>query len=714
MNRISSLALLASCAGFVLAPLAVAQTAPSEDVESRQDTVIVVGTRQAYQGEFEPLETPQNDLKITADVLQASGALDLSSALDLSASMSRQNNFGGLWNSFAVRGFVGDENLPSNYLVNGFNAGRGFGGPRDLSGIESVDILKGPRAALFGRGEPGGTINLVTKRPTFETAVEIRVSAGSFDTYRVDADWTAPVSDRFAIRLVGFGSDSGSFRDTIETEKYGISPSLAFRLSDQTQLVYELEASVQKIPFDRGVPAIGGVLGRVPESRFLGEPGDGPIEANTLGHQIEFQHSFNEDWSALIGYNYRETSLQGNSTEAELVASRQRLFVDGQSLSRQRRYRDYDATYNVLRAEISGRFNTAGLEHSVLIGADMDEFENDQVFLRFRPPTNASNPSAQAANIINVFNPVYGRFPLPGFAPQTNRVETQQSSGFYFQDQIALSDYIEVRIGGRYDDYQQDLLNRANGAQTRQTDSRFSPQYGVVLKISDSVSLYATRGENFRPLSGTDFSGRAFEPNDSVSSEAGAKLLLRDGQLSAAFSIFSVEQDNILVADPVNAGFSIAGGKAESQGFEVDVAGALTDTLDIWLSYAYVDASMRNGVLDPNFALPIRAGDRLLNIPEQSFNLQLARDFSLNNKTLQIGGGVLYVGERLGEVATSFELPEYTLARAFAAYDLNEALTLRAEVDNLFDETYYTNSFSQLWVQPGAPQSFRVSAALKF
>ena len=134
---------------------------------ARLDSVTVTGTRQAYQGDFDRLDTPQAEQSIDAQTLRASGAVDLSRALDLSASVARQNNFGGLWNAFALRGFVGDANLPSNYLVNGFNAGRGFGGPRDLSGIESVEVLKGPRAALFGRGEPGGTVNLVTKRPSF-------------------------------------------------------------------------------------------------------------------------------------------------------------------------------------------------------------------------------------------------------------------------------------------------------------------------------------------------------------------------------------------------------------------------------------------------------------------------------------------------------------------------------------------------------------------
>ena len=214
-------------------------------------------------------------MRLDAEALTNFGAIELTQALDLSASVARQNNFGGLWNSFAIRGFVGDENLPSTYLVNGFNAGRGFGSFRDLSGIESVEVLKGTRAALFGRGEPGGTINLVTKRPTFETEGEVRLSLGSFSTYRTDIDYTTPLSDKVAVRLVGFYEDAESFRDTIETKKQGLTPSIAIRFNDKSHLSYELEYSHQEIPFDRGITAVNGDLGVLPDSRFLGEPGDG-------------------------------------------------------------------------------------------------------------------------------------------------------------------------------------------------------------------------------------------------------------------------------------------------------------------------------------------------------------------------------------------------------------------------------------------------------
>ncbi len=692
--------------------LSMSTWAHETDSSAKVETVTITGTRQAYQGDFNRLETPQAEQSIDAETLRASGAVDLTRALDLSASVARQNNFGGLWNAFALRGFVGDENLPSNYLVNGFNAGRGFGGPRDLSGIESVEVLKGPRAALFGRGEPGGTVNLVTKRPTFKTAGEFRVSAGSFDTYRADADWTAPLSDTVAVRLVGFIEDAGSFRDTIKTRKHGASPSLVWRISPQNKLAFELEYSHQKIPFDRGVLAINGELGRIPKSRFLGEPADGPLTAKVQGQQFEFQHDFSRDWSALVGFTTRKTSLEGFSTEAELGANRQQLFVDGRTLTRQRRFRDYDASYEVIRAEINGRFRLAGLQHRLIVGADTDRFENDQVFLRARAPTLASNPTPVQQQAIDVFNPVYGSYPLPTPTPLSNRVETQKSVGVFVQDQVNLSERVQLRLGARFDDYRQTLLNRANNQTSTQKETRSSPQAGIVVQATDALSLYATYGENFRPLSGVDAQGNGFEPNQSTSVEAGAKFSL--GSVDATVAVFRVKQKNILVAADASAATQLAIGRARSQGLEIDLQGEIAEGWSLWGSYAYVDAKTSNTFNDPNFGVAVPAGSRLLNVPKQTLSLQLVRSMALAGRGLQLGGGLLHVGERSGEFTTNFKLPAYQVARAFVAYEVAKATTLRLDIDNLFNETYYTNSFSALWVQPGAPRSARVSVAFKF
>lgn len=699
---------------FIHEPLAAEDSTDAASESEAQDNILITATRPAYRGGFEPLEVPQAEQVIGPQQLRDVNALDLNSALDLAASVARQNNFGGLWNAFAVRGFVGDENLPSNYLVNGFNAGRGFAGPRDLSGIEAVEILKGPRAALFGRGEPGGTVNLVTKRPRFESAGEIRLLAGSFDTYRADADLQTTLGNAVGVRFVGFYEDAGSFRDTIETERFGFMPSVAVKLGEATRIVYELEYARQEIPFDRGVVAVNGQLGLIPRSRFLGEPGEGPNVAEVLGHQIELQHDFNDNLSALVGLNYRDTSLLGTSTEAELTAARQRLLRDGRTLTRQRRLRDYDATYFVARAELAGNFTTGDVTHRVLIGADTDRFENDQVFLRARGPTLAGNPTEQQLQAIDIFAPVYGRFPLATLTPLTNQVEVQKATGVYAQYQIGISETIELRVGGRFDDYDQRLTNRANGRVREAGENRFSPQVGAVWHATSEVSVYATYGENFRPLSGADFAGNPFDPNLSESLEGGIKYAAASGRLTATASVFSIQQGNILVADPVNAGFTIAGGEAQSRGFEFDLEGEIAPGLDLWVSYAYVDAEIENAVADPDFGKLIRAGDRLLNIPEHTLSVQLAYSTEVAGRDVRFGGGVLHVSERLGEVGTTFELPDYTLARLFAEAELTEGVRLRVDIDNLFDTTWYSNSFSQLWVQPGTPRNARVTASFAF
>ena len=345
-------------------------------------------------------------------------------------------------------------------------------------------------------------------------------------------------------------------------------------------------------------------------------------------------------------------------------------------------------------------------------GVDTDRFENDQVFLRARAPTLASNPTAAQQQAIDIFNPVYGSYTLPTPTPLTNRLETQKSVGVFAQDQINLSERLQLRLGARFDDYRQTLLNRANNQTSSQKEARTSPQLGVVYRAGDALSLYATYGENFRPLSGADAQGNGFEPNQSTSVEAGAKFSL--GGMNGTVAVFQVKQKNILVAADASAATQLAIGKARSQGLEIDLQGEITKDLSLWASYAYVDAKTSNTFNDPNFGVAVPAGSRLLNVPKHTLSLQLVNSMAVAGRGLQFGGGLLYVGQRSGEFTTNFKLPAYTVARAFAAYGLTKSTTLRLDVDNLFNETYYTNSFSALWVQPGTPRSARVSAAFKF
>lgn len=704
--------------------------ATAQDSGEELEEIFVLGDRRAYQGNFDDLENPSAVQSINVELLRDVGALNLNDALDLSATVARQNNFGGLWNSFSIRGFSGDINLPSGFLVNGFNAGRGFGGPRDIVGVESVEVLKGPRAALFGRGEPGGTVNLVTKRPGFETGGDVRFTIGSWSQLRLEGDYQTTLGDNenVGLRLVGFYEDAESFRETVETKKYGFYPSVTWKLSDDTKATYELEYTRQDIPFDRGV-VFSDQFGFSPRDTFAGEPGDGPIETEVVGHQVELQHNFNENWSVLAGFGFRDTSLEGNASESNF-GSRQTYFIDGQTLSRFFRFRDFDSDYTVLRAEIAGQFETGGIRHRLLFGADYDQFENNLFILRFRPGgipagTDISTLDPAAYLLLDVNNPVYGQYPIPVAGPNTDRSEDLTGFGFYIQDQIDLTERLQIRLGLRFDDFEQDLTNlRADPVTTvTSSDDRVSPQFGAVYSVNDGFSLYASYGEGFRQQTGSDFEGNQFDPNLTESAEIGFKADLANffDNLTGSVTVtaFQVDQSNILVNDDrpqaVAAGFfSFPAGEAESKGIEIDANVSTDDGWNLWFSYAFVDAEFTNSNPDADFGAQIEAGDSLINSPENQLNLQVSKEFSLNNLPVEIGGGVLYTDERVGWTGFDFFLPSYTTWRLFGEFEPVEGLAIRADIDNLFDETFYTNSFADVWVEPGAPRRYRLTATYSF
>ncbi|MEM7728587.1 MAG: TonB-dependent siderophore receptor [Pseudomonadota bacterium] len=691
------------------------------------DEIVTTGIRQAYQGDFTALEIPQANQTIDNDLLVDVGALDLNDALDLSASVSRQNNFGGLWNSFAIRGFSGDINLPSGFLVNGFNAGRGFGGPRDLVGVEAVEILKGPRSALFGRGEPGGTVNLITKRPDFETGGYVQGTIGSWDQYRFEADVQSTLgeNDRVGVRLVGFYEDAESFREGVETEKRGFYPSITLAPTDSITVTYELEYTEQELPQDRGV-VFAENFGFSPRRVFVGEPV--PIETEVIGHQIEAEVDLDDNWSLLTGVGFRETSLEGDSFEPQF-GSRQTFRLDGQTVSRFFRTRDFESDYLTLRAEIAGEFDTGGLRHRLIFGADYDAFDNTLFIERYRTrfTGDITNPTPQEIAtdlLLDVTNPVYGvnLNPVPG--PNTNRNEVLSGFGVYIQDQIDITDRFQIRLGGRFDDFEQDLTQLGGVAPTTRTlsDSRFSPQVGAVYLVNEGLSLYASYGEGFRQQGGVDFLGNQFDPNLTEAIEAGIKADLGryfDGIAgSATLAVFEIDQSNILVNDdrPANTGFSsFAAGAARSRGVEFDANAEFAEDLRLWFSYAYTDAEFRNTFQDADgFGFTINPGDPLINAPEHQLNVQLIKEWDIGEMEFELGGGLLYVDDQNGFVGSDFTLPDYTTVRIFAEVEPVENVELRLDVDNLFDETFYTNSFADVWVQPGAPRRFRFTARYEF
>jgi iron complex outermembrane receptor protein len=717
-SRISRRARLLAFTGLSMGVSTIGHAQAADDNADRT-AITVTAQRQPYLGTTPLKELPQVVQTLDIATLKDAGITKLQSALDYVAGVSRQNNFGGLFDSYAIRGFAGDESLSSNYLLNGFNASRGYGGARDASNIERIEIIKGPTSALFGRGDPGGAVNIVTKKPYLTgTGGELEASGGSFENRRVQGDFNVALTGNFAARITGAYDEGDSFRDYVHHKTYTFTPSFLWKLGDDTSLTYELEYIHQAVPLDRGVVAVNGNVRAVPRSRFLGEPGDGDITTKALGHQAQLQHDFDGNWTLLTGMSYRTTSFRGFATEAENTTGRQLLYSNGTTLSRQRRYRDYSTRDMTFRSEVSGKVETFGIVHHLQIGADWDYFTLNQIQRRFRPPAIASQTTLARGNAVDIYDPVYGN--LPATSALINSKEDDESAGVYLQDMIDLTDWLKIRAGGRYDYFRQVIDDRIGNHLTHQNKTAFSPQVGVSVLPIPAITLYASYGRGFRPNTGYDANSNAFAPERTTAYEVGGKFAVLHNALTGSLALYTMKKTNVLTADPVNAGFSIAVGEARSRGVEASVSGKLPYGLRVDLNYAYTDAEVAKNALDPSFSYSLLKGDPLINIPKNSASALVFKDFKLFDRKANVGGGINYVGSRLGETGyrdangNFFTLPHYTLTRVMVSFWATERLKVSSEVTNLFDVHYYPSSYSRVWLMPGAPRQFTVRLGYTF
>ena len=706
-NRIFMKTALTAAVSVALAnsASAIAQETPEE-----MEQIEVVQQRQPYRGDVPLKSLPQNIDVVSAELLKDVGVNDFQNALDFASGVARQNSFGGLWDSFAIRGFAGDENLPSGYVVNGFSAGRGFSGRRDTSNVQAIEVLKGPGSALYGRSEPGGTINIITKKPQFTEEGYIQATAGTYSLYRLEGDYTNAINDDLAFRVNGAYEDAGSFRNTVESNKLAFTPSLTYQITDDTSLTYELEVLDQEAPFDRGIVVVDYQFGTVPIDTFYGEPNDGPMSIEALGHQLTLQHGLNSDWSVMVGLSYRESSFEGYSSEVELSGGRQLLYTDGETVSRQRRYRDYDAEDLSGRIELSGTVETGDIVHHILIGADAYDYQLDQIQQRWRTAWGAGDTTYS----VSLINPEYGQA-QPETGALWDRREDQSTVGLYVQDQIDLTDSLKVLAGFRFDDYSRDFYNYLADSESSQSQTATSPRIGLVYEPSNLYTLYLSYSEGFRPNSGTDADGEAFDPEESKSYEAGVKFANSDESLTGTVAIFRAEKSNVLSADPVNSGYSAALGEAESQGIEVDLNAVIADDTTVTVAYAYVDAETSNDIVNFDWGVNIPAGSRLINIPEHKLNVTAMHFMDIAGKESKVGASVTYVGDRLGEtIDPDYILPSYTTVRLFGSVNLSDNVVINADIDNLFDKEYYASSYSALWTMPGTPRTAKISVKYAF
>lgn len=705
--------------GAVLSLPAYGQgNAPSQDASAVPEAVLpaveVVGRRQSgsyHANEASgtktdlPLrELPQAVRVMSRQTMDDLGATRVDDVLDYVGGVSRQNNFGGLWDNIAIRGLAGDINNGMPLLLNGFSGNRGFNAPRDAANIERIEFLKGPAASLYGASEPGGTVNVVTKKPLWKPAHSIEAYAGSYDFYRAALDATGPLSENLAYRLNAAVENRGSFRDYIDTRRTFIAPAFTWKPAPSTRLDYSGEILRHETPLDRGVVAINSALGTVSRGRFLGEPADGDVRVDNQTHQLILEHLLNDQWSGRLGLSYKKGALEGFSTEPQPT-----LQPDQRTLRRQRRFRDYASADITLQGELLGRIQTGDIGHELLVGAETYRLDFDQRMLRV-------NPTAAAPYAIDVLNPVYGQAqPVP--LPNTDTAEDQENLALYVQDTLVLGEKWRLLGGVRFDRYEQSMLNRRTGLRTEQSPTATSPRIGLSYLPDAQWTFFANAGKSFRPNNGASAAASPFSPESGRAFELGSKWENATKTLGGTIALYDIRKKNMLTADPANAGFSIAAGEVRSRGMDLDLSGQLSRHWRMNASFSYIDAT----VLRDN---QLEVGGRLLNIPRVNGSvLVMYEDAAGNGGRYGLGGGFTYSGKRLGESRTqaqadagtpSFELPAYTVAKLAAYWRVSPTLRLSLDVDNLFDKTYYTNSFQHTWVSPGSPRIVVLGMQAKF
>ena len=644
-------------------------------------------------------DTPQRDVPQVVTVAPREVITDLAATrvdrvLTYTPGVAQQNNFGGLTVfSYAIRGVT-----TSELYKNGFPLNRGYPPPPDTQNVERIEVLKGPGGGLFGRSDPGGLVNIITKQPTAERFVEMGGLWGSFGQVRGTVDSGGALNEDGTL-LYRFNLAAGrqnSFRDFVDGDRLLVAPVVSWQVTPDTKVTVETEFLRNRIVFDRGVIAINRQLGFLPISRFLGEPGQSVAQSSDT-MQVRVDHRFNADWHMRLATYFNTGSLEGEAAEVRAIAA------DNRTVLRDRNVRNYRWDVAIGQAELVGRFDTAGIGHTLLLG-----FERESTDSRAQLIRSNFNRDPYA---LDIYNPVYGQA-RPPLARQTNNLERVTNTALYAQDQIALSPEWKALLGVRFDFFEQSFRERTVSTQTDQTRVAATPRAGLVYQPLPGLSLYTNVGTSFRPNIGPDAAAAArtgpFAPETGLGYEVGAKLDLFGGALGLTAAAFRVERQNVLTPDPNNSGFSLAAGGVRSQGIELTAAGQLTPEVKILAGYVYADA-----VVTKDNVLPV--GAPLINVPRHSGSLLAVYEVQGGPwKGFGIGGGVRGVGARAGDAAGSgFTLPAYIAADALAYYTFDN-VRFALNVENVFDTTYYESSLNVFRVYPGSPRRFTGTLTVRF
>ncbi|MEC5342241.1 TonB-dependent siderophore receptor [Brenneria populi] len=654
----------------------------------------VTGTR----SESRLLDVPQAVNVVPKQVIEDRAARNIDEALYNVSGITQANTLGGTQDALIKRGF--GDNRDGSLFRDGVRSiqARNF-----TPTSERVEVLKGPASMLYGMGEPGGVINIISKKPELTQKTHIEGWGSSFKGGGGQLDVTGPLgASGLAYRMIVDHDETDYWRNFGRNRQTTIAPSLMW-YGENTTVRVAYEHMEYLTPFDRGtvIDANTGKPVNTPRKRRFDE-GYNATRGDQDSITLQIDRNLTDRWKSGLTYSYNRNRYSDNQARAMSYDS------DSGNLSRRADSTGYaHAQTQVVQLTLNGDLDWGRINHQLLFGFD---YEADRTY-------RGDMLQGSASDVFNVYNPVYGNLAESSSvsASQSDQRENIDSTGFFMQDAIRLNERWQLLGGLRYDSF--DVMAGKGRPFNTNTDSsyhRLVPRAGVIYSLTPYSSLYASYSESFKPNSSIATQIGALPPEIGKSYEVGAKLDLPN-RITANVALFDIQKRNVMVSELDSNGDSVTrtAGKVRSQGVELDLAGKLTDSLSLIGSYAYTDARVT--------ADPENNGNEMANAARHTASLFLTQDFGAlglhAGDNLRAGAGARYVGRRAGDAANSFYLDDYTVADAFVAYSTpinGYKVKWQLNVKNLFDKTYYPSSGNNLRVAIGEPRQFVLRASVDF
>ena len=572
---------------------------------------------------------------------------------------------------------------------------------RDLYNVERVEVLKGPNGMIFGRGGVGGVINRVTRQAEWSPARELSVQGGSWENRRLTADLGGAMNSAVAARLTGVFENSGSYRNAVDVERYGVNPTFAFALGPKTTLRAGYEFFHDERTTDRGIPSFQGRPLEIDRSTFFGSTdlNRARITVNMISSSLE--HAFRGGITLRSRISYADyDKFYENLVPGAVNTARTAVALTGYNSAT-----DRQNLFNQTDIVVTRR--TGRLEHTILTGVEVGRQETGNLRLTAFFPSASATATSISVPLSNPTTTLPVAFRAAGEADNRGVATV---AAFYAQDQIALSRRVEAVVGLRYDRFNVDLLDRRTMTEFDSNDGLVSPRVALIYKPVAPVSLYASYTRSYLPRAGEQLaslspSNQALDPETFRNYEIGAKWEISPA-LSFTTAVYRLDHGNVVVRDPLDPTVSHLVDAERSTGLETELTGRLSDRWTIHGGYAYQQAEITRSL-----SAAVVAGARLGQVPEHKFSLWSKYDLS---RLWGAGLGVISQGDSFVATDNTVVLPGFTRVDAAVFFTPTPRVRIQANLENLFDERYYASAHNNNNIMPGSPRALRVALTTRF